>query len=172
MELCLVVDKGLCVSKVASLDDVKHNSQVESNAAKQTALDHLGVIAAKIRTAILKFQSGTDDTVKKALFPLEEVSCRTLWRLPSLKFIIQIVSNCSLKRLNRFLDAHHDVASLLCKRSSEDQAYDVSSITLHSEGYHLSPFLERTRTNCCDPWTRTLLCVETSARMDGASRNG
>ena len=76
MVACLDIDKGLCINKVASLDDVKHNSQVESNAAKQTALDHLGVIAAKIRTAILKFQSGTDDTAKKALFPLEEVSGR------------------------------------------------------------------------------------------------
>jgi hypothetical protein len=35
------------VDKVSSLDDIKSNSQAENNAAKQTALEHLGVIAAK-----------------------------------------------------------------------------------------------------------------------------
>jgi cohesin loading factor subunit SCC2 len=116
---------------VSSLDDVKHNSQVENNAAKQTALDHLGVIAAKIRTTVLKFQSETtDNTSKKPLYPLEDVSSRALCILPSLNHILQIVSAVSLRRLNRYLDAHQDVASHLCKRSSEDQAYDVSGITI------------------------------------------
>jgi hypothetical protein len=38
----------------------------------------------------------------------------------------KIVSSVSLRALNRFLESHQDVASHLCKRSSEDQAYDVS----------------------------------------------
>lgn len=37
----------------------------------------------------------------------------------------------SLKHLNRFLETHQDVASHLCKRSSEDQAYDVRNSNLH-----------------------------------------
>ncbi|KJA21913.1 hypothetical protein HYPSUDRAFT_202609 [Hypholoma sublateritium FD-334 SS-4] len=35
---------------VPSLDDIKMNSQTDSNAAKTMSLDHLGVIAARIRT--------------------------------------------------------------------------------------------------------------------------
>jgi cohesin loading factor subunit SCC2 len=48
---------------------------VENNAAKQTALEHLGVIAAKIRTTVLKSQrEAKADTAKKPLHPLEDVS--------------------------------------------------------------------------------------------------
>jgi cohesin loading factor subunit SCC2 len=61
--------------QVSSLDDVKSNSQAENNAAKQTALEHLGVIAAKIHITVLKFQrETTDDSAKKLLHPLEDVS--------------------------------------------------------------------------------------------------
>ncbi len=42
------------------------------------------------------------------------------------KAFVKIVSSVSLRGLNRFLESHQDVASHLCKRSSEDQAYDVS----------------------------------------------
>jgi cohesin loading factor subunit SCC2 len=55
------------------LDDVK-TTQTDNNAAKTMALDHLGVIAARIRSSMLKFQPGTG----KPLKPMEEVftSCR------------------------------------------------------------------------------------------------
>jgi hypothetical protein len=43
-----------------------------------------------------------------------------------LTFFLKVVSNIDLKGLNKLLEAHRDVASHLCKRSSEDQAYDVS----------------------------------------------
>ena len=60
--------------QVSSLDDVKTNSQTDSNAAKTIALDHLGVIAARIRTSILKVQQETRETAsRKALKPLDEV---------------------------------------------------------------------------------------------------
>jgi len=58
---------------VTSLDDVKTNSQTDSNAAKTMALDHLGVIAARIRTSILKVQKQKQDTSTKGLKPLEDV---------------------------------------------------------------------------------------------------
>ena len=60
--------------QVSSLDDVKTNSQTDSNAAKTIALDHLGVIAARIRTSILKVQQEIRETAsRKALKPLDEV---------------------------------------------------------------------------------------------------
>lgn len=60
--------------KVSSLDDVKTNSQTDSNAAKQMALDHLGVIAAKIRTSVLKFQrENNQNPATRFLKPLDEV---------------------------------------------------------------------------------------------------
>jgi len=63
------------IDKVSSLDDVKTNSQTDSNAAKQMALDHLGVIAAKIRTSVIKSQRDADHSkAKKPLRPLDEVS--------------------------------------------------------------------------------------------------
>ena len=48
---------------------------MDSNAAKTIALDHLGVIAARIRTSILKVQQETCETAsRKALKPLDEVT--------------------------------------------------------------------------------------------------
>ena len=62
------------LSQVSSLDDVKTNFQTDSNAAKTIALDHLGVIAARIRTSTLKVQQETRETAsRKALKPLDEV---------------------------------------------------------------------------------------------------
>lgn len=70
-----LVDNFSLSRKVSSLDDVKSNSQAENNAAKQTALEHLGVIAAKIHVTVLKFQRDTtNDSPKKPLYPLEDVS--------------------------------------------------------------------------------------------------
>ncbi|KAF8904085.1 hypothetical protein CPB84DRAFT_1773363 [Gymnopilus junonius] len=110
---------------VSSLDDVKSSSQTDSNAAKTMALDHLGVIAARIRTSMLKFQR--EAATRKTLKPLDE-----------------IVSNLELKSLNRFLDAHQNVASHLCKRSSEDQAYDSArELTAATLGYELAAALRQ-----------------------------
>lgn len=61
-----------CVIQVASLDDVKTNSQTDTNAAKTMALDHLGVIAARIRTSIMKVQKSPPSG--KCIKPLDEVS--------------------------------------------------------------------------------------------------
>ena len=59
---------------MSSLDDVKTSNQVENNAAKSIALDHLGVIAARIRTGTLKFKSqGRNATESAPLKPMDEV---------------------------------------------------------------------------------------------------
>lgn len=57
------------VFKVSSLSD-KTNSSADNNAAKAVALDHLGVIAARLTTSSLKFRNGTD---QDNLRSLEEV---------------------------------------------------------------------------------------------------
>ncbi|KAJ7600473.1 hypothetical protein C8J56DRAFT_910344 [Mycena floridula] len=87
-----------CKYMLTSLDDVGTSSaQADNNAAKTIALDHLGTIAARIRTGILK--KGQDG---KPIKPLEE-----------------IVSHLDAKELDRFLHVHHEVASHLSKHSHE-----------------------------------------------------
>lgn len=43
--------------------------------------------------------------------------------------MVQIVANQDVKALERLLKAHRDIATHLAKRSSEDQAYEVSVLT-------------------------------------------
>ena len=65
---------------MSSLDDVKSSSsQTDSNAAKTMALDHLGVIAARIRTSVLKFQKEKEAGGRKVLKPLDEVGGLSLF---------------------------------------------------------------------------------------------
>lgn len=57
---------------------MKTSNQVENNAAKTIALDHLGVIAARIRSNTLKFshheRDGGGETMNYAsLTPLDQV---------------------------------------------------------------------------------------------------
>lgn len=52
-------------------------AQTDNNAVKQLALDHLGVIAARLRTSTLKFKpatSATDGNTSTPLRPMEEVA--------------------------------------------------------------------------------------------------
>jgi len=52
---------------------VKSSSQTDNNAAKTIALDHLGVIAARIRSSMLKVKQGADGDGFVGLKPLDEV---------------------------------------------------------------------------------------------------
>ncbi len=52
---------------------MKSSSQTDNNAAKTIALDHLGVIAARIRLSMLKTKQGTDGDGFVGLKPLDEV---------------------------------------------------------------------------------------------------
>ena len=61
------------LGQVSSLDDVKSSSQTDNNAAKTIALDHLGVIAARIRSSMLKAKQGADNDAFAGLKPLDEV---------------------------------------------------------------------------------------------------
>ncbi|KAJ7211043.1 hypothetical protein B0H12DRAFT_389308 [Mycena haematopus] len=113
---------------LSSLDDVK-TTQTDSNAAKTMALDHLGVIGARIRSSMLKFQPSKEDAAPKSkpLKPMDE-----------------IVSSLDAKRLDRLLTAHQEVAAHLAKRSSEEQAYDSArELTAATLGEELARALER-----------------------------
>jgi cohesin loading factor subunit SCC2 len=58
---------------VNALDEKHAHSQVDSNAAKTIALDHLGVIAAKIRTSVPKFQGKVKEEDEKKVRVLESM---------------------------------------------------------------------------------------------------
>lgn len=63
-----------CDGQVSSLDDVKLSSQTDNNAARTIALDHLGIIAARIRSSVLKVQRDETSSQKfRALKPMDEV---------------------------------------------------------------------------------------------------
>ncbi|KAJ6584574.1 hypothetical protein B0H19DRAFT_980202 [Mycena capillaripes] len=113
---------------LSSLDDVK-TTQTDNNAAKTMALDHLGVIAARIRSSMLKFQPGTGDSAPKSkpLKPMDEV-----------------VTSLDVKRLDKLLASHQDVAAHLTKRSTEEQAYDSArELTAATLGQELAIALSR-----------------------------
>lgn len=71
------------VFKVSSLSD-KTNNSTDNNAAKTVALDHLGVIAARLTTSSLKFRNVTNHENIKSLeevtfrFPLLSINCCNL----------------------------------------------------------------------------------------------
>ncbi|EGN98100.1 hypothetical protein SERLA73DRAFT_109431 [Serpula lacrymans var. lacrymans S7.3] len=93
----------VCKFMVSSLDDVK-SSQTDNNAAKNIALDHLGTIAARMRSSSLKVkqrQAGEN------VLPMEE-----------------IISTANSEEFRKLILRHQDIAMHLCKRSSDDQAYD------------------------------------------------
>ncbi|KAI9443068.1 hypothetical protein H4582DRAFT_1808792 [Lactarius indigo] len=125
------------VSIVSSLDDVKSSSQTDNNAAKTMALDHLGVIAARIRSSMLK-ATGADGNGSLDLRPLDEVLSRT-----------------TVKHLERLATAHQDLATHLSKRSAADQAYESArELTAVTWGQELAIALMQCNTSlryCDDP---------------------
>lgn len=117
---------------MSSLDDIKTSSQSENNAAKTIALDHLGVIAARIRSSTLKFKQteaeGGQPRSGTSLKPMDEVDFYFYLIEDQIVYniCIKVLSTMNVKELDKLLSIHQDVATHLCKRSSEDQAFDVS----------------------------------------------
>ncbi|CDO75304.1 hypothetical protein BN946_scf184654.g12 [Trametes cinnabarina] len=112
----------LCKFMVSSLDDVK-SAQNDNNAVKILALDHLGVIAAHLRTSTLKFKRDSDES---SLYPLDE-----------------IVNTLDAVKLEQLVNAHQKLQSHLCKRSSEDQAFDSArELTAVVWGHELATVLQ------------------------------
>ncbi|KAI0761978.1 hypothetical protein BD413DRAFT_221108 [Trametes elegans] len=94
----------VCKFMVSSLDDIKSTAQNDNNAVKMLALDHLGVIAAHLRTSLLKFKQESNEP---ALRPLDEVA-----------------NAADIPGFQRLVTAQQDLQSNLSRRSSEDQAFD------------------------------------------------
>ncbi|KAJ4482460.1 hypothetical protein J3R30DRAFT_3699992 [Lentinula aciculospora] len=99
----------------------------DNGVGKSMALDHLGVIAARVRSLVLKVQAQERNEKKTStLLPLGGgggASAATKAKKP-LRNLNQIVDQLDCKELDRYLDAHWDVSAHLCKRATEDQAYD------------------------------------------------
>ncbi|KAJ3896942.1 hypothetical protein GG344DRAFT_35833 [Lentinula edodes] len=89
--------------------DKDKDSPSDNSVGKSMALDHLGVIAARVRSLVQKVQSQEKEAKKQ---------------IKSLRALTQIVDQLDGKELDRYLEAHWDVAGHLCKRATEDQAYD------------------------------------------------
>ena len=79
--------------QVSSLDDVKSSNQTDNNAAKTMALDHLGVIAARIRSSMLRVKRGADDDGFVGLKPLDEVFSSLLGPFHALILCVGCVSH-------------------------------------------------------------------------------
>ena len=94
---------------------------MDNNAAKTLALDHLGVIAARLVTSSLKFNNPGEEGLLKNL---DEVF---VWNheVNDTDKLAQIIAKTERKQLKRLIEVHNDVSSHLSKRASEDQACDV-----------------------------------------------
>ncbi|KAG2144172.1 uncharacterized protein EDB93DRAFT_1154179 [Suillus bovinus] len=115
----------VCKFMVSSLDDVKTSTQTDTNAAKSIALDHLGVIAARIRSSSLKVKAHDHD--KHGLHSLDEV-----------------ISSGDVKHLDMLISRHQSIFSHLYKRASEDQAYDsANDLTAATWGQELAVALRQ-----------------------------
>ncbi|KAK7056612.1 Sister chromatid cohesion protein 2 [Paramarasmius palmivorus] len=112
---------------LSSFDETNaKNTHVDNNALRAIALDHLGVIAAKIRGSALKFDSGRDEGQGRGLKGLD-----------------QIIKTLDTKEFQRLLSAHHDLGAHLVKRGSEDQAYDTAQeLTSAALGQELASALQ------------------------------
>ncbi|KAH7906512.1 hypothetical protein BJ138DRAFT_1071604 [Hygrophoropsis aurantiaca] len=94
----------ICRFMVSSLDDVKTSNQTDTNGAKSIALDHLGIIAARIRSSMLKAKQRQGNA--------------------EIRSLDEVIASESTKDLQKLFASHKDIVSHLCKRSSDDQAYD------------------------------------------------
>ncbi|EJD50599.1 hypothetical protein AURDEDRAFT_182486 [Auricularia subglabra TFB-10046 SS5] len=140
----------ICKFMVSSLDDVKSSNSNDSNGAKASALDHLGTVAARLRTSIMKFTQAEPRKRSKdaPLRPLDEV-----------------VSKFDIPLLDRLIAVHHDVTNHLAKRASEDQAYDsAQELTAASWGYEIAILLPR-----CESILRSITEDGAGSKSEAAS---
>ncbi|KIK69873.1 hypothetical protein GYMLUDRAFT_34262 [Collybiopsis luxurians FD-317 M1] len=124
-----VIVKGM----VRSLEENDHRDRKgagdketagDNNASKSMALDHIGVIAARVRSSMLKVQVTKKDESDASAPSSSGGSGTSKGKSKALKPLSQIVEKLDLKELDRYLNSHWDVAAHLGKRATEDQAYD------------------------------------------------
>ncbi|EJU03190.1 ARM repeat-containing protein [Dacryopinax primogenitus] len=148
-----------CKLMWTSLEDVKTTAD---NATKQLALDHLGTIAAHLRSVSLKALPA-DSGGKPKFRPLEE-----------------IVASCSVNRFKHVLEAQSEITAYLAKRASddrtEDQAYFIArefSIALwgHEVAINLSQAVENLDADASTSAERFEKGSELVKEMSNAIRN-
>lgn len=112
---------------MASLEDFKLPTNNENNAGKATALDHLGLIAGRLRANNLKWSKNTEigSSFDSALQPLEEVSMVFLFFLLNFSHFLKVSPMADANELERLISVHQEIAAHLSKCSAEDQSYEV-----------------------------------------------
>lgn len=78
------------------MDDVKTTSANDNNAAKTMALDHLGLIAARLRTTAKKFGDSSS-----RLLPLDDVLTLMMWPISCI--LTRFISDPNRPRYKGFL---------------------------------------------------------------------
>ncbi|KAL5501640.1 SCC2 [Sanghuangporus vaninii] len=99
-----------CKYMISSLDDVKSSSN-DNNASKALALDHLGIIAARLRANALKWSKADSDASTNA-------------GVTAIKSLDDLVATWDKEGLGKLINIHQDVSSHLSKRSAEDLALE------------------------------------------------
>ncbi|TDL22099.1 hypothetical protein BD410DRAFT_770589 [Rickenella mellea] len=128
----------ICKFMITSLDDVKSVSQSDNNAFKAIGLDHLGVIAGRLRTAMMKY--GRTDSERSSQS-----------REEPLKSIDEVIMSLCSRQFERLVATHQDVSLHLCKRSSEDQAFESArELTAVIWGQELASALNQCNANLSD----------------------
>ncbi|KAJ3769502.1 protein rad9 [Lentinula raphanica] len=111
---------------VRSLEDENKERKSEKDSSgdigKSMALDHLGAIAAKVRGIVL--QNSAHDGDEPSISGANGGNSTATTKTKSLKTLNKIVEKIDCTELDRYLQAHWDVAAHLRKRAAEDQAYD------------------------------------------------
>ncbi|KAJ3753999.1 hypothetical protein EV360DRAFT_52476 [Lentinula raphanica] len=111
---------------VRSLEDENKERKSEKDSSgdigKSMALDHLGAIAAKVRGIVL--QNSAHDGDEPSISGANGGNSTATTKIKSLKTLNKIVEKIDCTELDRYLQAHWDVAAHLRKRAAEDQAYD------------------------------------------------
>ncbi|KAJ3806212.1 hypothetical protein F5876DRAFT_80926 [Lentinula aff. lateritia] len=132
--------------KNSTLGDKDKDSSSDNSVGKSMALDHLGVIAARVRSLVQKvqFQEKEYEEGFNSLPSNREGTARAKKQIKSLRALTQIVDQLDGKELDRYLEAHWDVAGHLCKRATEDQAYDsAQELSAATLGQDLAAALQK-----------------------------
>ncbi|KZS93617.1 hypothetical protein SISNIDRAFT_454038 [Sistotremastrum niveocremeum HHB9708] len=96
---------------ISCLDDNK--ATADANALKSLALDHLGVITAKLRSSLVKAKQASRESNVPTLSPVTKT-----WD--------EVLSEGNIEPLKLFAHEHQEIILHLAKRTSEDQIYETA----------------------------------------------
>ncbi|KZS93606.1 hypothetical protein SISNIDRAFT_485224 [Sistotremastrum niveocremeum HHB9708] len=96
---------------ISCLDDNK--ATADANTLKSLALDHLGVITAKLRSSLVKAKQASQESSAPPLSPITKT-----WD--------EVLSEGNIESLKLFAHEHQEIILYLTKRTSEDQIYETA----------------------------------------------